>query len=274
METAVRQEDTPPKASRVPRRGLLAAAAWAAPTLAVATAAPAIAASSPIDPQSDLSVAALGGAEGRYATGGSYTPEPVGPNTDFRRAFSVTNSGEGSFTGSLRIDFTFPRMWNQATGTNTDAFNNWSTQDLGGTGGTGGGSIGGVSPWELGPAATEYTQNTGDYAWEAVWLRNDPAYFTLTNVLLPPGATIWFALNAGIPFSWIGDPGVYINPGNPNRIYWRSNVDITATTTGGDDLGTYRTPVGSWTNGIWYFNGGGPYAYLGGHGLYPTYGTA
>lgn len=271
METAVRQEDTPPKASRVPRRGVLAAAAWAAPTLAVATAAPAIAASPPIDPLTDLSVAALGGAEGRYSTGGSYTGGVVGPNTDFRRAFSVTNTGEGSFTGSLRIDFTFPRMWNQAGDGNTDAFNNWSTQDLGGTGG---GSIGGASSWTVGAPAASYTQNTGNYAWTDVWLRNDPAYFTLTNVSLPPGATIWFALNAAIPFPWIGDPGVYINPGNPNRIYWRSEVDITAITTGNTNLGTYRTPVGSWTDGIWYFNGGGPYAYDGGQGLYPTYGTA
>lgn len=272
METAVRQEDTPPKASRVPRRGLLAAAAWAAPTLAVATAAPAIAASSPIDPQTDLSVTALGGAEGRYPTRSPYTNGPVGPNTDFRRAFSVTNTGTGSFTGSLRIDFTFPRMWNQAgVGGNADAFSNWSTQDLDGTGG---GSIGGASPWGLGAEATTYTQNTGEYAWTDVWLRNDPAYFTLTNVSLPPGATIWFALNASIPFSWIGDPGVYINPGNPNRIYWRSPVKITATTSNGTNLGTYETPVGTWENGIWYFNGGGPFAYDGGQGLYPTYGTA
>ena len=271
VETAVRQENTPPKASRVPRRGVLAAAAWAAPTLAVATAAPAIAASPPIDPESDLLVDALGGAEGRYGTGNSYTDGVKGPNTDFRRAFSVTNTGDGSFTGSLRIDFTFPRMWNQATGTNTDAFSNWSTQDLGGTGG---GSIGGASPWGLGAEATTYTQNTGNYAWEAVWLRNDPAYFTLTNVSLPPGATIWFALNARVPDAWIGDPGVYINPGGPNHIYWRSEVDITATTTGGDDLGTYRTPVGDWEDGIWYFNGGGPFAYDGGQGLYPAHGTA
>lgn len=272
METAVRQEDTPPKASRVPRRGVLAAAAWAAPTLAVATAAPAIAASSPIDPQSDLLVDALGGAEGRYATGGSFTDGVVAPNTDFRRAFSVTNTGDGTFTGSLRIDFTFPRMWNQAgDGGDADAFSNWSTQDLGGTNG---GSIGSSSPWTVGAAAPSFTQNTGNYAWTDVWLRNDPAYFTLEDVSLPPGATIWFALNASIPFSWIGDYGVYINPGNPNRIYWRSEVDITATTTGGDDLGTYRTPVGDWEDGIWYFNGGGPFAYDGGQGLYPAHGTA
>lgn len=270
METAVRQEDTPPKASRVPRRGVLAAAAWAAPTLAVATAAPAIAAS-PFEPESDLLVDALGGAEGRYSTGGSFTDGVVAPNTDFRRAFSVTNTGEGSFTGSLRIDFTFPRMWNQAGAGDTDAFNNYSTQDLGGTGG---GSIGSSSAWTVGAPAPSFTQNTGNYAWTAVYLRNDPAYFTLENVSLPPGATIWFALNAAIPFSWIGDYGEYINPGNPNRIYWRSEVDITATTSDGDDLGTYRTPVGSWTDGIWYFNGGGPYAYHGGQGLYPDHGEA
>lgn len=272
METAVRQENTPPKASRVPRRGVLAAAAWAAPTLAVATAAPAIAASPPIDPQSDLLVDALGGAEGRYPTGGSYAPGPVGPNSDFRRAFSVTNTGDGSFTGSLRIDFTIPRAWNQAgSGGDADAFSNWSTVD---TGGTGGGSIGGSSPWTVGAAAPSFTQNTGTYAWTDVWLRNDPAYFTLQDVVLPPGATIWFALNASVPNAWIGDYGVYINPGNPNRIYWRSEVDITATTSAGTDLGTYRTPVGDWEDGIWYFNGGGPFAYLGGHGLYPDHGTA
>ena len=134
---------------------------------------------------------------------------------------------------------------------------------------------GGVTPWTVGAAAPSFTQNTGDYSWEDVWLRNDPAYFTLTNVSLPPGGTIRFALDASIPFPWIGDPGVYINPGNPNRIYWRSEVDITATTTGEDNLGTYRTPVGSWTNGIWYFNGGGPYAYEDpATGIYPGYGTA
>lgn len=168
----------------VPRRGVLAAAAWAAPTLAVATAAPAIAASSPIDPQSDLSVAALGGAEGLYATGHPYTSSVVGSNTDFRRAFSVTNSGDGSFTGSLRIDFTFPRMWNQAReGGDTDAFRNWSTQDLGGTGG---GSIGGSSAWAEGARPTEYTENTGNDAWTDVWLLNVPAHFTLMEVPLRP----------------------------------------------------------------------------------------
>lgn len=271
METAVRQEDTPPKASRVPRRGVLAAAAWAAPTLAVATAAPAIAASQPIDPQSDLYVDALGGAEGRYATGKSFTDGVVAPNTDFRRAFSVTNTGDGSFTGSLRIDFTFPRMWNQAGDGDTDAFNNYSTQDFDGTNG---GSIGSSSAWTVGPAAPSFTQNTGNYAWTDVWLRNDPAYFTLQDVVLPPGATIWFALNASVPNAWIGDYGDYINAGNPNRIYWYSDVDITATTTGGDDLGTYRTPVGDWEDGIWYFNGGGPFAYDGGQGLYPAHGDA
>ena len=271
METAVRQEDTPPKASRVPRRGVLAAAAWAAPTLAVATAAPAIAAS-PSELLANLTVNALGGAEGRYSTGNRYTNGVVDPNTDFRRAFSVTNNSTVNFTGSLRIDFTFPRAWNQAgVGGDADAFSNWGTVD---TGGINGGSIGSSSTWTVGAPAPSFTQNTGNYAWTDVWLRNDPAYFTLEDVSLPPGATIWFALNASIPFSWIGDYGVYINPGNPNRIYWRSEVDITATTTGGDDLGTYRTTVGSWADGIWYFNGGGPFAYDGGQGLYPAHGTA
>ena len=274
METAVRQGDTPPKASRVPRRGVLAAAAWAAPTLAVATAAPAIAASPPFNPLADLRVAALGGAEGRYPTGGNYINGAVGPNSNFRRMFSVTNTGEGAFNGSLRIDFTIPRMWNQAGDGNTDAFNNWGTVDWN-TANLGGASIGGVTPWTVGPDAPSYTQNTGNYAWEAVWLRNDPAYFTLTNVSLPPGGTIRFALNANVPDSWIGDPGVYINPGNPNHIYWRSDVDITAITNGGDNLGTYRTPVGTWENGIWYFNGGGPYAYEDpATGIYPKYGSA
>ena len=269
METAVRQEDTPPKGSRVPRRGVLAAAAWAAPTLAVATAAPAIAASQ-FDPLTDLTVDALGGAEGRYQTGANFTSGGVS-NNDFRRAFSVTNRGTGNFTGSLRVDFTFPRLWNQAgVGGDADAFNNWGTRDLGGTGG---GSIGSASAWTV-TGTGSFAQNTGDYAWTAVYLRNDPAYMTLNNVSLPSGATVWFALNAGIPFTWIGENGQYLNPGNPNRIYWRSNVSITATTTGGTNLGTYITPVGGWGNGIWYFNGGGPYAYLGGHGLYPNYGTA
>ena len=269
METAVRQEDTPPKASRVPRRGLLAAAAWAAPTLAVATAAPAIAAS-PSELLANLTVNALGGAEGRYSTGNRYTNGVVDPNTDFRRAFSVTNNSTVNFTGSLRIDFQFPGMWNQGySGGDTGAFNNWSTQDLGGTGG---GEIGWASGWTVSPG--EWAQNYGASAWSAVHQRMDDAYFTLNTVSLPVGSTIWFALNATIPFDWIGSAGpppVYLPNG---RVYWRSPVSITATTSGGTNLGTYVTPVGSWENGIWYFNGGGPYAYLGGHGIYPTYGTA
>ena len=256
--------------TQISRRSTLTAAAWSVPVVAVAAATPAAIASEPFDPLSDLSVDALGGAEGRYQTGANFTGGGVS-NTDFRRAFSVTNNGAGSFTGSLRIDFTFPRMWNQAgVGGDADAFNNYGTVDLGGSGG---GSIGGASAWNV-TGTGSFTQNTGNYAWTAVYLRNDPAYVTLNNVSLPPGATIWFALNAGIPFTWIGDPGVYINPGNPNRIYWRSDVSVTATTTSGTNLGTYVTPVGTWTDGIWYFNGGGPYAYLGGHGLYPAYGTA
>lgn len=258
--------------TQVTRRTTLTAAAWSAPVIAVAAATPAAVASEPFNPQADLEVAALGGAEGRYAPNRPYTEGVVAANTNFRRMFSVTNTGEGTFNGSLRIDFTIPRMWNQATGINADAFNNWGTVDLEGIGGA---SIGGVTSWTVGPDAPSYTPNTGDYAWTDVWLRNDPAHFTLTNVSLPPGGTIRFAPNANVPNSWIGDPGVYINPGNPNRIYWRSEVDITATTTGGDNLGTYRTPVGSWTNGIWYFNGGGPYAYEDpATGIYPAYGTA
>lgn len=51
-------------------------------------------------------------------------------------------------------------------------------------------------------------------------------------------------------------------------------MKITATTSNGTDLGMYETQVGDWENGIWYFNGGGPYAYNGGHDLYPREGTA
>lgn len=259
--------------TQLTRRTAITAAAWSAPVVAMAAATPAVAASGTFDPLANLEVGALGGAEGRYQTGHNYTGGGVS-DTDFRRAFYVKNTSTdgASFTGSLKIDFKFPRMWNQAgVGGNADAFNNWGTVDLGGTGG---GSIGSADAWQVGAAATSYTQNTGYYAWTAVWLRNDPASVTLRGVSLPAGATIWFALNVAIPFSWIGDPGVYINPGQPNRIYWRSDVKITATTTGGTNLGTYTTPVGTWGDGIWYFNGGGPFAYLGGHGLYPNYGTS
>ncbi|MCC2030746.1 hypothetical protein [Microbacterium allomyrinae] len=265
-----RRDETLWKAE-VSRRGTLTAAAWAVPVIAMAAATPAAVASGPFDPTSDLQVAALGGAEGRYTTGSNFTNGVVSPNTDFRRAFSVTNVGEGTFSGTLRIDFTFPRMWNQGTGSNTDAFQNYSTVDLGGSNG---GSIGGKSSWTVTTAAA-YTQNTGTNAWTAVWLRMDPAYFTLTNVVLPPGGTVRFALNAAIPFSWIGSAGpppVYFP--NSWRIYWRSPVSITATTSSNVNLGTYVTPVGGWTDGIWYFNGGGPFAYDGGGGIYPAYGTA
>lgn len=184
---------------------------------------------------------------------------------DFRRAFSVTNTGEGAFTGTLRIDFTFPRAWNQGiSGNNVDAFSNWSTVDLGGTDGA---SVGSASGWTVSEGS--WVQNTGTNAWSAVWFRMDQAYFTLNNVTLPPGGTIWFALNASVPFDWIGNNGQYLPNG---RVYWRSPVSITATTSTGTNLGTYDTPVGGWTDGIWYFNGGGPYAYDGGHGLYPAFG--
>lgn len=99
----------------------------------------------------------------------------------------------------------------------------------------------------------------------------DEAYFTLEGVNLPPGGTIRFALNASVPPTWIGDDGQYLSDG---RIYWHSPVSITATASDGTPLGTFDTEVGGWENGIWYFNGGGPYAYLGGQGLYPAYGTA
>lgn len=267
MDTTASQTGESLLKTEVTRRGTITAAAWSLPVVAVAAATPA-AVASPLDPTSDLSVAALGGAEGRYQTASNYSAGGVS-STDFRRAFSVTNNGQGSFTGSLRIDFQFPRIWNQAGGGDADAFSNWGTVDLGGTNG---GSIGGKSSWTT--STGTWSQNTGTYAWTAVYLRNDNASVTLTNVSLPAGATIWFALNASVPYAWIGDPGVYINPGNPNRIYWRSPVNITAFTTGGTNLGTYVTPVGGWTDGIWYFNGGGPYAYNGGQGLYPAYGTA
>lgn len=271
MESTTNESGNPLLRTEMSRRGTLTAAAWSVPVVALAASTPAAVASEPFDPLSDLSVAALGGAEGRYATGSDFTNGVVSPNTDFRRAFSVTNTGEGAFTGTLRIDFQFPAMWNQGgAGGDTGAFNNWGTVDLGGTSG---GSIGGKTGWNVTPAST-YTQNTGDAAWTTVWQRMDSAWFDLTNVSLPAGGTIWFALNATIPFSWIGSAGPppeYLPDG---RIYWRSPVSITATTTGGTNLGTFNTPVGSWANGIWYFNGGGPYAYEGGHGLYPNYGTA
>lgn len=267
MDTSARQIDVPAQGTKVSRRATLATAAWAVPVVAVATAAPAVAASPPFDPQSDLVVNALGGAEGRYTTGSAFTNGVVSPNTDFRRAFSVTNNGEGGFSGTLRIDFTFPRLWNQGNGNNTDAFGNYSTVDLGGSGGA---SVGSASSWTVSQGS--WVQNSGTNAWTEVYFRMDQGYFTLNSVALPPGGTIWFALNASVPFTWIGDNGAYLP--NGRRIYWRSPVSITATTSTGTNLGTYATPVGGWENGIWYFNGGGPYAYHGGHGLYPQFGTA
>lgn len=257
--------------AKISRRRALAAGAWSVPVAAAAVAVPMAAASGTLNPLADLKVLALGGAEGRYSTGGNYASGPVSANQDFRRGFSIQNTGQASFTGSLTITFTFPRMWNQATGNNADAFSNYGTVDLGGTGGA---SIGSASAWVT-SAATAYTQNTGTSAWTNVWLRMDDASVTLMNVVLPAGGTVRFALNAGVPQAWIGTSGQYL----PGRIYWRSDIYVTATTANGTALGTYG-PVpdpdtsSNWANGIWYWNGGGPYAYDGGMGLYPAYGTA
>lgn len=269
MESTTNESGNPLLNTEMSRRGTLTAAAWSVPVIAVAAATPAAVASEPFDPLSDLQVGTLGGAEGRYATGADFTTGVVSPNTDFRRAFTVTNTGEGSFTGTLRINFQFPRMWNQGGGGDTGAFNNWGTVDLGGRNG---GSIGGKTAWTVTENTGPWAQNTGPNAWGAVYQRMDYAWVDLTNVSLPAGGVIWFALNASIPFDWIRNTGEYF----PNgwRIYWRSPVDITATTSTGTNLGTYNTPVGTWTEGIWYFNGGGPYGYDGGEGLYPTFNPA
>ena len=271
--------------TQLTRRTAVTAAAWSAPVVAMAAATPAVAASGTFE-VARLTVAPLGGAEGRYSTGGNFKDGVVNANTDFRRAFSVTNNGTGTFTGTLTIKFQFPRIWNQGLGEkyNTNAFQNYSTVDLRGLNG---GKIGGKTDWIGGKIEWTLTGNTvweqnygkkvengdGD-AWGAVHQRMDEATFNLKGVELPPGGVIWFALNASIPESWIGSAGpppVYLTGG---RIYWRSDVDITAITDGGDTLGPYRTPVGGWTNGIWYFNGGGPYAWEApGTGIYPAYGT-
>lgn len=97
MDTPALQSDVPAQGTKVSRRSTLATAAWAVPVVAVATASPAVAASPPLNPQSDLVVNALGGAEGRYETTKNYTDSDATSNTDFRRAFSVTNNGEGGF---------------------------------------------------------------------------------------------------------------------------------------------------------------------------------
>lgn len=252
------------------RRRALMAGAWSAPVVALVVAAPAVAASG-FDPAVDLTATALGGAEGRYATGSNFTNGVVNPNQDFRRAFSIGNIGQTDFSGSLTVTFSFPRKWNEGTtNVDVDAFSNYGTVDLGGRDG---GSIGSASGWGTTQAAA-WTQNTGASAWTEVWCRMDDASATLNNVILPAGSTVWFALNATVPQQWIGDPGVYLPDG---RVYWRSDIFITAKSDNGTVLGTYGPlpdPGGNWENGIWYWNGGGPYAYDGGEGLYPAYGTA
>lgn len=264
--------------TQLTRRTTLTAAAWSAPVVAMAAATPAVAASPFM--VADLSVAPLGGAEGRYSTGGNFTDGPVGANTDFRRAFSVTNNGTGTFTGTLKIDFHFPRIWNQGltADDNTDSFSNYGTVDLGSRNG---GVVVGKTGWTF-TGNTVWEQNYGAGAWVAVYQRLDEATFDLTGVELPPGGVIWFALNAAIPESWIGSaavgeegqpgyqPAVYLDGG---RIYWRSEVYVTATPTVGDSQGPYPMGVGDWANGIWYFNGGGPFAYEDpATGIYPAYG--
>jgi len=244
----------------------------------MAAATPAVAASPTFNPLANLEVGVLGGAEGRYETGSNFTPSGAvwPPNRDFRRAFRVTNTSTdgASFSGTLRVNFQYPGMWNNPSFVNGQsqgdevAFNKLGTVDLGGRSG---GSIGGKTDWTTTVNTEPWWVNTqGPNAWTAVHMRMDYAYVDLTNVSLPAGSTVWFALNAEVPSKWIREADDYL----PNRIYWRSPVSITATATGGTDpLGTYHTPVGSLAEGIWYFNGGGPVAYLGGEGLYPVYPT-
>lgn len=283
----------------VTRRGTLTAAAWAAPVIAVAAATPA-AVASPLNPTTDLEVGATGGSEGFYSTGGNANLSQNTPNNtqNFRRGFWVQNkaSSTASFTGTLRIAFKIPRMWSWRWGGNTggdfQAFNNWSTQDLGGDNG---GSVGGATGWSRTDGI--WVQNSapsGTNVWQAIWFRMDDVYFDLTNVNLPPGGRIWFAVNAEIPSAWINATGnndggtyIWVNPSTQGQepssngganfngfIYWKSDLSIAATTTGGTYLGTWNTPVGTWGNAIWYFNGGGPYNYLGTvGGLYPSYGV-
>ncbi|REJ05145.1 hypothetical protein DY023_11260 [Microbacterium bovistercoris] len=264
--------------AKLTRRSALIAGAWSAPVVGLAVAAPLAAASEPpFDPTTDLEVLALGGAEGRYRFGNDYTS---GTNTDpsnrdFRRAFSIRNTGTATFAGSLTVMFEFPRMWNQGISANADAYSPYTTVDLGGRNG---GSIGSASPWVT-SAAAEYTQNVQSNgtlpAWDEVWLRMDPASVTLNNVALPPGGVVWFALDGEVPAPWIGQNNQYL----PNGvIYWRTDIFIQATDTSDNDLGTFG-PVpdpdttSNWRNGIWYWNGGGPFAYDGGESLYPAYGN-
>lgn len=261
--------------AKISRRGALAATAWSAPAVAMVVAAPMAAASPPFNPLSDLRVLGLGGAEGRYSTSGNFTSGVVDPNNDFRRAFSIQNIGQGGFTGSLEIKFRFPRVWNNFGSGDGDAFQSFGTQDLGGRADA---SIGGASAWTT-TEAPGFTENTGTNAYPNVWMRMDEATTTLQNVNLPAGGVIWFALNATVPNSWISGPsgnGAYFP--NGYRIYWRTDIFIKATTSGGQNLGTYG-PVpdpdtsSNWSNGIWYWNGGGPFAYDGGEGLYPAFGN-
>ncbi|MBX0301312.1 hypothetical protein K2F54_15165 [Cryobacterium sp. 1639] len=273
-----RRDETLWKAE-VSRRGTLTAAAWAVPVIAMAAATPAAVASGEFNLQADLRVAPLGGAEGRYNTGSNYNAGGSANPTDFRRAFVIQNVGEGTFTGTLRVNFSFPRMWNQATGNNTSAFNNWGTKDVFASGSGTLFSPANVSGWNTPVNHSTYVQNvkgsgTGA-AWEQVWLLLADTYFTMSGTLAP-GGSVTFALNANIPNAWISG----VNGDNsylPGWIYWRSPVTIQATTSGGENLGTYDTGVGAWNNGIWYFNGGGPWGYLpsppyDAYGLYPSAG--
>lgn len=251
------------------RRRALVTGAWSVPVVAMAVSLPAAAASGEFDPATALQGKALGGAEGRYATGGNFTSGVVGANQDFRRAFSISNIGTTDFKGSLTVLFKFPRKWNEGvTNRDVDAFQNFHTVDLGGRDG---GSIGGAAQW--GTTEGTWVRNTGGNPSPNVWFRMDSATATLTEVVLPAGGTVWFALNATVPQQWIGSVGQYFP--NGNRIYWRTDVIITAMDSTGKDLGTYGPlpdPGGNWADGIWYWNGGGPYAYNGGEGLYPAFG--
>lgn len=254
----------------ISRRGALVAGAWSVPVVAVAVATPMAAASGDINPLTELEVLAIGGAEGRYPTGANYKNGVADPNQDFRRAFSIKNTGTGSFTGSLTITFTFPREWNSGSGPNMGAFNNMTTVDLEGRGGA---AVAGASAWVTSEDPNGWEENWGTNANTAVWFRMDPAAVTLTGVSLPPGGTVIFALNAEVPQAWIGASGVYIP-----SLYWRTDVFVSATKPDGTVLGTYG-PVpdpdtsSNWRDGIWRWNGGGPFAYDGGQGLYPAHGN-
>ena len=174
--------------TQLTRRTAVTAAAWSAPVVAMAAATPAVAASGTFE-VANLSVAALGGAEGRYQTKHDFTSEAVSPpNRDFRRAFSVNNKSKdgASFSGTLRVNFQYPGMWNnprldngQSQG-DESAFNNWGTVDLGGRGG----SIGGKTDWKttVNPAPKWWVNNEGPHAWDAVHMRMDYAYVDLTSI--------------------------------------------------------------------------------------------